>query len=179
MSEVTRKPNSFELAAGVQALLAEGAEGFDADDALTEWEQRLAAQLDRCGDKIEACAAIYRRAVAEVDFQAQEAQRRTLAVMRATALSEDMKVRIGALLRAQEDLTGNAMAVVGVGWVKLARRNSTRCEVPEDVDALPMEYVRVKTEADKAKIKKVLEAGGEVAGCSLVKVVSESVTFSK
>jgi len=37
-----------------------------------------------------------------------------------------------------------------------------------DVDALPAQFLRVKTEASKSDIKKALEAGQEVAGARLV-----------
>jgi len=180
--EPAKKQNSFELAATAQQLLAEGANGFDSDEELADWQTRLDASIAACDDKIGRCVAIYRRAVAEAQFQATEAQRHSAAVARHNALAHDMTVRLGALLRAQEAATGNALATVSGSWVKLARRNSVRCEVPEDdagIKALPVEFQRIKIEPDKAKIKEALTTGRNVLGCALAPIVSESVAFGK
>ena len=177
--DLTASSNSYALAAETRQLALEGAEGFNTDEGIANWEARLSAHLATCSDKIAACVAVVRRAEAEAEIAKAEAARWNAAVARYGAVAACVTERLAAILHEQEDATGNGKAIVGPGWVAIRRRTSTRTEVTVEPDALPFAFQRIKVEADKVAIKNALEAGETIAGCELVQVVSESVAFSK
>lgn len=57
-------------------------------------------------------------------------------------------------------------------------RKSVSTEVT-DVNALPIEFIKTKVEADKTAIKKALQDGVVVAGARLVDTTSFKVTIGK
>jgi len=74
--------------------------------------------------------------------------------------------------------TANGMAIVGPGWVKLAKQVSNTVNCP-DPSLLPLEFQRVTVEADKNAIAAAIKGGAIVAGATIQTTVSEVVKFSK
>lgn len=144
-----------------------------ADEELTE-EQRLAmdAYLNELADaeasKVDGFAGFIKVQTARAKAIKEEAQR---LAARAKAIENkiaSMKQYYQFVL-TQHDLTklsGNVYTI--------SLRNSKSVQV-EDIDALPQEYKKVTVEACKIEIKKALEAGTAIAGCSIVEKQSLNI----
>ncbi len=144
------------------AILAEHEE---VDDA------RLQAFLEAMSDKLHALRCVRRVAAKHRQVYIEEAER---LVAVATAHERTMK-------RVDRELLGDPeqtyKTVLGDGTPLTLRVRRTPIVVVEAgaVDKLPEELVRVSREAKKVDIKKRLEAGEQVFGCSLGESVSETV----
>lgn len=81
-------------------------------------------------------------------------------------------------LQEQLQKTGNLKSTMLYGPHKMTFRKSVSTEVT-DMNALPIEYIKTKVEADKTAIKKALQEGVAVAGARLVDTTSFKVTIGK
>ena len=81
-------------------------------------------------------------------------------------------------LQEQLEKTGNLKSTMLYGPHKMTFRKSVSTEVT-DMNALPIEYIKTKVEADKTAIKKALQEGVAVAGARLVDTTSFKVTIGK
>lgn len=81
-------------------------------------------------------------------------------------------------LQEQLAKTGNLKSTMLYGPHKLTYRKGVSTEVT-DVNALPIEFLKTKIEADKTAIKKALQEGIEVAGARLIDTTSLKVTIGK
>lgn len=81
-------------------------------------------------------------------------------------------------LQEQLQKTGNLKSTMLYGPHKLTYRKGVSTEVT-DVNALPIEFLKTKIEADKTAIKKALQEGIEVTGARLVDTTSFKVTIGK
>jgi len=174
-------PNSYELATLARNLLQAGESGFDENQDADDWEAAFTGYLALASDKLSACRAVIVRAGADADFLRAEAKRLAEAAAKLDAVAVRVTEHTLALLQAHEALTGESKVTLenGVGWVKISRRNSVRCEVACDGADLPFRFQAMKITPDKAAIKAALDAGELVDGCALVPHTSESVQFSK
>ena len=81
-------------------------------------------------------------------------------------------------LQEQLAKTGNLKSTMLYGPHKLTYRKGVSTEVT-DMNALPIEFIKTKVEADKTAIKKALQDGIEVTGARLVDTTSLKVTIGK
>ena len=81
-------------------------------------------------------------------------------------------------LQEQLEKTGNLKSTMLYGPHKLTFRKGVSTEVT-DMNALPIEFIKTKVEADKTAIKKALQEGIEVTGARLVDTTSLKVTIGK
>ena len=81
-------------------------------------------------------------------------------------------------LQEQLAKTGNLKSTMLYGPHKLTYRKGVSTEVT-DVNALPIEFLKTKIEADKTAIKKALQDGVEITGARLVDTTSLKVTIGK
>ncbi len=91
---------------------------------------------------------------------------------------ENKATWLESYLHQQLEKTGNLKSTMLYGPHKLTFRKSVSTEVT-DVNALPIEFLKTKIEADKTAIKKALQEGIEVAGARLVDTTSFKVTIGK
>ena len=81
-------------------------------------------------------------------------------------------------LEKQIGKRGNLKSTMLYGPHKLTYRKGISTEVT-DVNALPIEFLKTKIEADKTAIKKALQEGIEVTGARLIDTTSLKVTIGK
>lgn len=81
-------------------------------------------------------------------------------------------------LEKQIGKQGKLKSTMLYGPHKLTYRKGVSTEVT-DVNALPIEFLKTKVEADKTAIKKALQEGIEVTGARLVDTTSLKVTIGK
>ena len=93
-------------------------------------------------------------------------------------LYENKIKQLESYLQEQLQKTGNLKSTMLYGPHKLTYRKSVSTEVT-DVNALPIEFLKTKIEADKTAIKKALQEGVAVAGARLVDTTSFKVTIGK
>lgn len=93
-------------------------------------------------------------------------------------LYENKIKQLESYLQQQLEKTGNLKSTMLYGPHKLTFRKSVSTEVT-DVNALPIEFLKTKIEADKTAIKKALQEGVAVAGARLVDTTSFKVTIGK
>lgn len=173
-------PNSYELTRLATELALKGEDGFDTDEGIAAWQLELDNYFALAENKFAACAAVVRRAEADAGFLREEAKRFANAAAKLDAVAARVTERTLSLLQAHEAATGQSKVTFdGTAWVKIARRNSVQTIVETDAELLDFKFQRVTIAADKVKIKEALQAGEIVSGCSLLAVVSESVSFSK
>ena len=91
---------------------------------------------------------------------------------------ENKATWLESYLQEQLEKTGNLKSTMLYGPHKMTYRKSVSTEVT-DVNALPIEYIKTKVEADKTAIKKALQEGVAVAGARLVDTTSFKVTIGK
>lgn len=93
-------------------------------------------------------------------------------------LYENKIKQLESYLQEQLQKTGNLKSTMLYGPHKLTYRKGVSTEVT-DVNALPIEFLKTKIEADKTAIKKALQEGIEVTGARLVDTTSLKVTIGK
>lgn len=93
-------------------------------------------------------------------------------------LYENKIKQLESYLQEQLQKTGNLKSTMLYGPHKLTFRKGVSTEVT-DVNALPIEFLKTKVEADKTAIKKALQDGVAVAGARLVDTTSFKVTIGK
>lgn len=144
-----------------------------ADDELTE-DQKLAmdAYLAELGqaesDKVDAFAGFIKMQTARAKAIKEESQR---LASRARAIENklaSMKEHYQFIL-TQHDLK----KISGKVYQISLRPSKSVCV--DNIDALPEEYRKVTVEARKSEIKKALESGQVIAGCSIVEKESLSI----
>ena len=91
---------------------------------------------------------------------------------------ENKALWLESYLKEQLQKTGNLKSTMLYGPHKLTYRKGVSTEVT-DMNALPIEYIKTKVEADKTAIKKALQEGVAVAGARLVDTTSFKVTIGK
>ena len=91
---------------------------------------------------------------------------------------ENKATWLESYLQEQLEKTGNLKSTMLYGPHKMTYRKSVSTEVT-DVNALPIEFIKTKVEADKTAIKKALQDGVVVAGARLVDTTSLKVTIGK
>ena len=155
---------TFDLIVEVGALVADIMEA--GGEVTPEQEDRLAALLGdgEIAHKLEALHAVVRRLKGEADILKGE-EKRIVARRRA---AENQASRLtdmaGELLRAHEGLTGEhkVKTMVGSAWLQ----DSQTLEI-HDSGGVPLAFIEQRQHILKADIKKAIEAGDEVPGCSL------------
>lgn len=93
-------------------------------------------------------------------------------------LYENKIKQLESYLQEQLQKTGNLKSTMLYGPHKLTYRKSVSTEVT-DVNALPIEFLKTKIEADKTAIKKALQEGIAITGARLVDTTSFKVTIGK
>ena len=93
-------------------------------------------------------------------------------------LYENKIKQLESYLQEQLQKTGNLKSTMLYGPHKLTFRKGVSTEVT-DMNALPIEFIKTKVEADKTAIKKALQEGIEVTGARLVDTTSFKVTIGK
>ena len=91
---------------------------------------------------------------------------------------ENKATWLESYLQEQLQKTGNLKSTMLYGPHKLTYRKGVSTEVT-DVNALPIEFLKTKIEADKTAIKKALQDGVEITGARLVDTTSFKVTIGK
>ena len=123
-------------------------------------------ELYKQGDDIaEEVALVYKEADYNDIMLTEEIRRLT----KRRASVRNMKDKAHDLV--EEWLNGKDMET---SRVKIKHRKTERVEVTDE-SQIPAEYIRVKTEPDKAGLKKALKAGAEIDGAELVSDVSMSI----
>lgn len=123
------------------------------------WEARAIALDAMRDDKLEACACVLKNLAAWVDLHDAEIDRLTARKKALEGRYERLKEWVGF------NLNGETWEK---GLHKFSYRKSVSVEVNIEAEKLPLEFSRMKFEANKTEIKKALEAGATVEGCRLV-----------
>lgn len=159
----TKLPSLFTIQSELIALsnqldlcLSEGIE------IPVELEEAMSKALFVEGEKIAGCCAYFDSVDAEIE----------LAELQVTKLREykkQIEKRRDAILGVAKKamLARGLKSLDGDMGRKITLRKSTVVACEATVDDLPFEYLRCKYEIDRAEIKKALQAGKEVVGCSL------------
>lgn len=136
---------------------------FDEETGEIVWDEsnldQLVAELDT---KRENVGLFIKNLTAEVEmFKAEEKN------LKERRQAKEKKIeRLKDYLTRSMELTGDKL--LETPRVKLSFRKSTSVVV-EDLDKLPEEYVKVKTEksADKTALKKAIQGGAEIVGAEI------------
>ena len=132
----------------------------DLDGELTpELEAQLTAADIAIDQKLLGCCVVLKNLDALKDIHAAEIKRLTERKRAIEARHERLKEWVA--LSTPEEGWNN-----GVHTLKF--RPSVSVEVDIDAEKLPLEFSRMKFEANKTEIKKAIEAGATVEGCRLV-----------
>lgn len=136
------------------------------DPDLDAWLNQL--QLEISG-KVDKYVYVMDRLDQVAQALSERAEKLKRASQAADRAREAMRDRVKIAMR---DL--NARELTGNDWKFQLVKSSARLEITGDVKQLPPDCVIIKTEyaADKARIKELLKAGREIAGCALVPVDS-------
>lgn len=127
-----------------------------------ELEEAMSKALFAEGEKIASCCAWF-------DSVDKELELAELQVTKLREYKKQIEKRRDAILGVAK----KAMAARGLKSLdgdmgrKITMRKSTVVSCEASVDELPFEYLRCKYEIDRTEIKKALQAGKEVIGCSL------------
>ena len=126
-------------------------------------EQAFSDTLEAMGaaEKLESCCQVIKELEADADKFAKEIDR----------LSAKKKAMTNGVERIRNNML-NFMQSIGsvkeeTEHFKVSLRKSTSVEIT-DAESIPTEFLKVKTEVNKTEIGKVLKAGEEVAGATLV-----------
>jgi hypothetical protein len=112
--------------------------------------------------KADAYAAVIGQKKARVDFLKAEAKRLTRMAQVEESIADKLKERISYAM------TAHGLEKVETAHYKLGWRKSSTVEITGQIEDLPIEFVRVKVEADKAAIKASFKAGEPVRGARIV-----------
>jgi len=141
---------------------------LESADELTPEQQALAeeylAELAQAeADKIDAFASIRRESLDRAEAKRAEAQR---LMAQARAIESKCDHFDSYYIQVMQ---ANGLKKVNGKAYSIGLRKSQRVDIAVPIEQLPQEYIRTKTsiEADKAKIKDVLKAGGIIAHCTL------------
>ncbi|MDR2054491.1 MAG: siphovirus Gp157 family protein [Desulfovibrio sp.] len=118
-------------------------------------------------DKVDAFGQFVRVQAAIADACRKESQRLAVRARTAENRLENMKGHYMFVMRQ------NGLKKVSGSVYTLQTRESKSVVVPDDVTMLPVEYQRIKAEANKEAIKRALTSGIVVPGCQIV--VKESL----
>ena len=162
---------TLDLLRDADALIR-SCEGLDPE----AMDAALAAWVDGAANKAAALQAVVSRADSQKEYLTGEAAALTAAADQQAAIAERCRRLIVSLLRKQEEL-GEKPIIRGPGW-SMSLRRSEAVEI-SDPDAIPPEYLRVKTtkEPDKGAIKAAITEGLTVRGAVVVR--RDSVTIRK
>lgn len=153
-------PSTYDLDLAARRLLDVLDETGGDLDAIADAVDAFVAEST---DKLAALRAVaYRFADEEAHLRA-EAAHFTARARSCAAVTDRCKASATTLLLDREAL-GEEPKVRGVVHL----RRSVSVSVDGDPADLPAEYQRVKVDADKTAIKRALDAGESVPGCSLV-----------
>jgi hypothetical protein len=163
-----RKPSLFRIGldlAALDALLEEAGEGADERDLETvaAFAAELAANLDT---KLTGCVAWVKEQEALAKVARDEARRLTDVAAKREAAVKRLKGMILEILQAQ----GLKRIDTPLGAVRVQANGGTAPVVLDPclvVSTLPPSCVRTVVEPVKEEIRKRLEAGEVIAGCSL------------
>lgn len=173
------RPSVYALTAQATALFNRGAEGFDTDEELAEWQSQIDALMVKSGDKFVACRAVMTRADEEEAYCKEQAALFADRAKRFATVRERVKDLAKQLLLSHEALTGQAKIQTADGSsISLARTRQVQVVVT-DLESVPTRFVRVKTEPDLAAIKAAHKLGEQVAGTECVETESVSLRFGK
>lgn len=132
----------------------------DLEGELTpELEAELSAIEATLDDKLKACCCVLKNLDALKDLHAAEIKRLTERKRAIEARHERLKEWV-AKSAPEEGWTNGIHAL---SW-----RKSKSVEVDIDAEKLPLEFSRMKFEAEKTKIKEAIESGTAVEGCRIV-----------
>ena len=153
-------------------------EGDDISPAMFEEQLKLLGETG--GDKLLARRHVAAGMRAQADHLLETAERLISRAQRIRADADRVDEGSLALASALQEAAGiDRVKTPDGGWAKAAVRKSVSVDVPVDATLLPLEYQRVKTEADKAAIKQALQAGEKIMGCALVENTKVSLAWSK
>lgn len=139
----------------------------DLEGELTpELEADLTAIEVAMDEKLKACCCVLKNLDALAELHAAEIKRLTERKRAIEARHERLKEWVAK--SAPEEGWSN-------GVHTLAWRKSKSVEVEIDAEKLPLEFSRMKFEANKTAIKEAIEAGAVVEGCKLVEKKSLQV----
>ena len=151
-----------EMESILDAILDGGIDGQEAQDALNAHLEGLDAALE---DKADDYAGMIQSLNMRADARRAEAARiRQLAEMDA-ALADRLKER---LKEAMESVGKLALDTTRFKLRVAANGGKQPLEVAIEPTALPQEFQAVTVTANKDAIRKALEAGGTVPGCTLL-----------
>lgn len=148
----------------------EQVEAAEAEERQRRWAARLEAYIGQRSDRLAVLRHVRRAALARIEQYEDEAKRWTRRRDNQRGLVEYLEKMAHNVLVAERELAGveGAYRVELPNGAKVGIRVTRVVEA--DVHMLAPEWVRTKTtsEPDKIKLKKALEAGGEVHGARLV-----------
>ena len=131
-----------------------------------ELEAQLTAAEVAVDEKLEGCCVVLKNLKALEDVHAAEIKRLTERKKNIEARYERLKEWVA--LNAPE--SGWSRGVHKLSW-----RKTKSVEVSIEAEKLPIEFSRMRFEANKTAIKEALESGAEIAGCRLVNGLSLQV----
>jgi len=140
----------------LDACLSEGLE------IPVELEEAMSNALFAEGKKIAGCCAYF-------DSVDKELELAELQVSKLREYKKQIEKRRDAILGVAKKamIARGLKSLDGDMGRKITIRRSTVVDCQATVDELPFEYLRCKYEIDKAEIKKALQSGKDVVGCSL------------
>jgi hypothetical protein len=136
---------------------------LESDDDVQAFGELYAGLQISLTEKVENCCMVIKNTMSEADAIADEINR--------------LRARKDALANKADSLSKymqHEMEAIGVDSVKGAlfsvriQANPPSVDVSVDVSQLPVDYQRVKLEADKAGLKQALLAGIDIEGCTLM-----------
>lgn len=166
MNTQTKRVSVYDLEARARVLIEA------LEDAPTEEERDAVADLidGWDGDAIEKLTAIRHvrsRLLAESDYLDMQAKEWAARASRRKRDAERVEELARSLADAYQLATGKARVDTADGsWIKAVVRTSSAVCV-DDIDALPDDLVRVTKQAEKAEIKRRIEAGETVPGARI------------
>jgi hypothetical protein len=168
---MSKLPSLFSIQSELLILSAEMDEHFrNGTELPVELEDEMSRALFQESEKIAACCSFFDACDSELELA-------ELQVKKLREYKSSIEKKRSAILNVAK----KAMIARGVKSLdgdmgrKITLRRSTRLACEATTDDLPFEYLRCKYEIDIAEIKKALQDGKEVVGCSLKE--NESVNW--
>jgi len=150
-----------EMQGILDAMLEGGVDSHEAMEALDLHLQGLDAALD---SKAEDYAGLIQELTMRAEARTKEAQRIRALAQTDAALAERLKQRLKEVM----ERTGRTRIDTSRFRLSVAQNGGRQSIEIDEGASLPPAYVKTITEPDKDAIRKALEAGETIAGCTLL-----------
>lgn len=162
-----QKPSLIQISKDIEQKTSQISELFENQEPIPpELEDALSKSLMESEEKVAGYCLVMSRLKHEIEWMKEEIRKASEYAKRKEQHLERLE-----FLAKQAMFLQNITRLEGAGGHRITLRKSKRTQI-DDETQVPLKYMRQKWEPIKSEIKKALESGEPIAGCSIIENLS-------